>query len=81
MADLMNLNPTAASARPRCAYPECGGGCAECQPSPQPAPSRFELAQRMGDEAAKAMLLDPCKLTPALDTAVAAYLSAIKRKP
>jgi len=41
------------------------------------APERAELAEQMGDEARKAMLLDPCKLTPALDAAVARYLKAL----
>jgi hypothetical protein len=37
---------------------------------------RAEAARQMGDEAQKAMLLNPCKLTPALDAAVARYLKA-----
>lgn len=45
------------------------------QPAAEPL-SRAILAEQMGDEARKAMLLDPHKLTPALDTAVARYIKA-----
>ena len=37
---------------------------------------RLEAAAAMGDEAAKARLLDPDKITPRLDAAVALYLTA-----
>lgn len=37
---------------------------------------RHQASQRMRDEAFKVMLQDPCKNTPALDAAVAAYLEA-----
>ncbi len=44
------------------------------------AAEHSELVKRMGDEAFKALLLDPCKLTPALDAAVSAYLKATQEQ-
>jgi hypothetical protein len=40
---------------------------------------RAELARRMGIEAMKAMLREPCKKTPALDDAIKCYLAATKK--
>ncbi len=56
---------------------KCDGMCDSCDcPESVRLP---KLARQMGDEARKAMFLDPCKLTPALDAAVARYLDAVKQ--
>lgn len=42
---------------------------------------RQRAARKLGEEASKATLLDPCKLTPGLDAAAVEYLDATEENP